>query len=463
MELHKEDAEGWLYRGEGAANIVLAYHGDRPSFLGRVLRIRKAPRNNKNDNLDQVKKDSKPVLSVDERKLWREWPSMAMATTPAALAHVYAADIIQPLLGKDFVDAGILVFLTTEFLEAVNEDVVAKQPEWRSKDAMMDMTAGVALLIADHSSFPTLPGEVKDVPPTITVELKPKWGCLPEAATISEKNNVKLHVSRFTLFQQLKLQQGKIKSVSKYSPLDLFSGNDEGIIKALVDLFETPQNNIRVFLEGVEVFGGPADGGSTDKLIASLEEKLAGVLVAPEGERVPAFQRLVASALNKSKALDQLLRVQKLDAYDIEGAILAYNKFMEMTDDADADAVATTLSRSETRVENLALEPESEHKKRDKAWIESLSWEESRRVVRNFLISGTAKDCGLMITLRLLHNSHGTPFPVPSASIATCPTTGQQYTCKIAFLDLDTKRLKKMPFHYSVDQEIVYTYNACLQ
>jgi inositol-pentakisphosphate 2-kinase len=52
----------------------------------------------------------------------------------------------------------ILVFLTTEFLEAVNEDVVAKQPEWRSKDAMMDMTAGVALLIADHSSFPTLPG-----------------------------------------------------------------------------------------------------------------------------------------------------------------------------------------------------------------------------------------------------------------------------------------------------------------
>jgi hypothetical protein len=105
---------------------------------------------------------------------------------------------------------------------------------------------------------------------------------------------------------------------------------------------------------------------------------------------------------------------------------------------SDADAVATTLSRSETRVENLALEPESEHKKRDKAWIESLSWEESRRVVRNFLISGTAKDCGLMITLRLLHNSHGTPFPVPSASIATCPTTGQQYTCKVRNLTVRT-------------------------
>ena len=130
--------------------------------------------------------------------------------------------------------------------------------------------------------------------------------------------------------------------MSKYSPLDLFSGNEEGILKALVDLFETPQNNIRVFLEGEEVFGGPVDGGSTDELVTSLEKKLAGVSVAPEGERVPEFQRLVASALNKSKVLDQLLRVQKLDAYDIEGAILAYKKFMEMTDDAGQSFLFST-------------------------------------------------------------------------------------------------------------------------
>jgi len=181
----------------------------------------------------------------------------------------------------------------------------------------------------------------------------------------------------------------------------------------------------------------------------------------------------VASALNKSKVLDQLLRVQKLDAYDIEGAILTYQKFIGMTDDADdgPDAAVTTTSRAgsdtvesgSTCVENLALEDESEHTKRDKAWIKSLSWEESRCVVRNFLIAATAKDCGLMITLRPLYNRHGTPFPVPSAFIETCPTTGQQYICKIAFLDLDTKRLKKMPFYHKIDQKIVDTYKACVQ
>lgn len=52
----------------------------------------------------------------------------------------------------------LLVYLTTKFLEVVNEEVVANQPEWRRKDAKMEMIGGVALLIADHSSFHNLPG-----------------------------------------------------------------------------------------------------------------------------------------------------------------------------------------------------------------------------------------------------------------------------------------------------------------
>lgn len=124
----------------------------------------------------------------------------------------------------------------------------------------------------------------------------------------------------------------QIKSLSKYSPLELFSGNSEAIHRALLALFETPQNNIRIFIDGVEVFGGPEDGGSTEEAINILEEKLEPISAAPEGQRIPVFQRLVASVLHKSKVLGQLLSVQKLDAYDIEGAILAYHKFLETTE-----------------------------------------------------------------------------------------------------------------------------------
>ncbi|CAK9237685.1 unnamed protein product [Sphagnum troendelagicum] len=443
LELYKDDAEGWLYRGEGAANIVLAYHGSRPAFIGRVLRIRKvSSHDSKPKPSTAAEMAQKPILSEDEQKLWREWPAMADATTPAAMAHIYASSIIQPLLGQEHVDAGVLVYLTPEFLETVNHDVAEKRPEWRQKNAHLDLTGGTALLITDHSSFYTVPGRVEDLPPTITVEIKPKWGCLPTAGTISEENNIKKHVSRFSMHQHLKLKQGKISSLSKYSPLDLFSGNTDGIHKALLALFETPQNNLRIFMDGVEIFGGPEDGGSTEEAISILEEQLQRVSAAPKGQRVVAFQRLVAHMLHTSKILESLLCVQQLDEYDIEGAIVAYHKFLK----PDADT-----------------EKEGKHIDRDLDWVQSLSWDESRRVVRNYLIAATAKDCGLMLTMRPLYNISGKPFPVPSTFVTACPTTTQQFVYKIALLDMDLKRLKKMPFYLSLDNEIVSTYKESVQ
>lgn len=104
------------------------------------------------------------------------------------------------------------------------------------------------------------------------------------------------------------------------------------------------------------------------------------------------------------------------------------------------DAASTTIlarpagdlaGPGNTHVDNLALEAMDEQKPKDKEWIRSLLWDESRRVVRNFLIAATAKDCGLMLTLRPMHNASGAAFPVPATSVATCPTTGQQYICKV--------------------------------
>jgi inositol-pentakisphosphate 2-kinase len=121
----------------------------------------------------------------------------------------------------------------------------------------------------------------------------------------------------------------QISRLSKYSPLDLFSGNTDGIHKALLALFETPQNNLCIFMDGVEIFGGPEDGGSTEEAISILEEQLQRVSAAPKGQHVVAFQRLVAHMLHTSKILERLLSVQQLDEYDIEGAFVAYRKFLK--------------------------------------------------------------------------------------------------------------------------------------
>jgi hypothetical protein len=116
-----------------------------------------------------------------------------------------------------------------------------------------------------------------------------------------------------------------------------------------------------------------------------------------------------------------------------------------------------------TKIDNLVLEKEGKHIDRDLDWVQSLSWDESRRVVRNYLIAATAKDCGLMLTLRPLYNNSGKPFPVPSTFVTACPTTTQQFVYKIALLDMDLKRLKKMPFYLSLDNEIVSTYKESVQ
>ncbi len=39
MGFYEEDAKGWFYRGEGAANVILAYHGNRPSFVSNIFKL----------------------------------------------------------------------------------------------------------------------------------------------------------------------------------------------------------------------------------------------------------------------------------------------------------------------------------------------------------------------------------------------------------------------------------------
>ena len=52
------------------------------------------------------------------------------------------------------------------------------------------------------------------------------------------------------LKQYAKLYSGEIKSISRYCPLDLFSGDEIRMKKAIFDLFERPHNRFKVFKNG---------------------------------------------------------------------------------------------------------------------------------------------------------------------------------------------------------------------
>ncbi len=63
--------------------------------------------------------------------------------------------------------------------------------------------------------------------------------------------------------------QGKISNISKYDPLDLFSGEAIRMHKALVALIANPQNNLKVFMDGkpVDTMGLTAQPESTRTLV----------------------------------------------------------------------------------------------------------------------------------------------------------------------------------------------------
>ncbi|KAI8545211.1 hypothetical protein RHMOL_Rhmol07G0023800 [Rhododendron molle] len=268
--LELKDADYWIYRGEGAANLVLAYSGSSPTFVGKVLRIQKAPRTESPRN-GYDSEDSHSALTNDECLNWRETEDIVSAPTREIAEQLQEIGkgskiVVYASLGQ------ICVFLSKEFLEAV-----------------------------ERISFPSV----------LLSELMQPWSTL----------NVILHFlcSSIQFFHM-------ISERSDYNPLDLFSGSKDRMHKAIKALFVTPQNNFHIFLNGSLILGGlGGEADSTRCMIGeAFENVLNGVIQADGGQRTSNFLHLVTEAISGSGLLGRLLEVQMLDNIDIEGAIHAY-------------------------------------------------------------------------------------------------------------------------------------------
>jgi inositol-pentakisphosphate 2-kinase len=131
VTLSEKDADDWVYRGEGAANLVLAYIGSSPAFvrssflspflliiiialfwklnfvlflqIGKVMRIRKAPRH---DSLI-VTTPSPSSLTAHERLLWKDVDELISSSDHELASQLFVLHVMKPLLGSKFVDAGV--------------------------------------------------------------------------------------------------------------------------------------------------------------------------------------------------------------------------------------------------------------------------------------------------------------------------------------------------------------------
>lgn len=122
------------------------------------------------------------------------------------------------------------------------------------------------------------------------------------------------------------------------------------------------------------------DTGSNSHDANNSFEELLGITTGLD-LKLPKFFELLSEMISKSGVLNQLLETQKLDLYDIEGAIHSYY-----------DVISQPCPVCESISDKGLLE------KFEK--LHSLPIQRSIEIVRDYLVSTTAKDCSLMLSFR---------------------------------------------------------------
>ncbi|KAJ7633015.1 inositol-pentakisphosphate 2-kinase [Roridomyces roridus] len=255
----------WSYVSEGGESIVFSYKGpDNPLYTGTVLRLRKCSLTNRNP--------------------------------PNAEAVVFHEEIMARLIDPTFlpkiqhVHVGQGAELWLNALAALCEP---QRPLERKRTDRIDSRCQNAALATDLVGCEAL-----------TIEIKPKWGFLPSPTHLSEATQpIKTRTCRFCMHSHLKAQP------SSFCPLDLYSGEECRIKKALEGLWEVwldsdgAINNFRVFVHGKRISSEESSSISKEATISAL----LGILTT-------------------SPVLRTLSRLQRtLDALDIEGLATLWN------------------------------------------------------------------------------------------------------------------------------------------
>ncbi|GBG29152.1 Inositol-pentakisphosphate 2-kinase [Hondaea fermentalgiana] len=403
--------EDWMYIAEGALNLATRYAGDDDRLRGCVLRVRK-------DNPEASGGKS------GESNPWRE-------------SMQFLDRVILPLLGRRYVQPAVEVPLPQGYIEALGAHIEPSRPEKRRKHTL-DMGLKTGLLMLDNTAIPTGEG------PSICFELKVKCGFIPETCPFIT-HDIKRKVDRFTMHQALKNEKGKLDTLSKYNPTDLFSYDRDRVLQALDALVDTPQNNFRMFVDGKMVFPDSKGHGSR----ADLAEILQDYPALKDGG-VDGLLAALANILVQEPLLRRLQRMQEMDDCDIEAAWPIYQEILARGETvqplAEGDSI---LPRAPPAT--LPKEPAAQHD-----------------LVRRFLLSCTAKDCSTMIVLK---PSAGNKEPENVPTSPDLPVTDDKvsrtivdgvgpFMYSIAIVDLDPKPIEKMEHWFTLDKKIAEFYAA---
>lgn len=261
------DEDRLEYRAEGNANIVMAVRGSR-----YVLRLRKF------DVARSEGKDS-PIGLVRFIKYTR---------------------VMASLFSEHFVPELKLGRVETYDLDAFNRKLIKFRPvtrldkEIRVRDGILypdvaflpaKLSPPAFVMGADYGQDARLPPAMS----TYCVEIKPKqgWSFLDgnyaeeepllfpncDSLTLPELAGTSGGKCRFCLFQYLKLQRKTVENISKYCPLDLFSGKPLRMLRAIKGLIGAPQNNFKLTKNGRIVYDERSEKCTFNRVLKEIFQR----------------------------------------------------------------------------------------------------------------------------------------------------------------------------------------------
>lgn len=320
------NATEWVYLGEGGKHAIFAFRGEQEEWKERVLRISK---------VDLARSASTEIVRRDA-----ETDSLP-----------YVRDVVSPFL-TPYLDVPEVIQLDWTFVALLREEALVKElvPPSRRSGWFLSQVEAISSHATAHLLWNyRIMRNPRSTGPCFCVEIKPKAGYTAFSPLVHPERRVKYEYTRFVIMQQLHCNGYITKSwtcnqtreVSLYDPLDLFSSDAKRLRRALDHLAHAPQNNLKVWVDDTPLVG------ANISLPASYENDLCEFTCRQgtgSGDFITNGLECATQILVEEALLAKLLRLQRLDVVDADGAMLIYERLVELCGD-EADCMLDSPCR----------------------------------------------------------------------------------------------------------------------
>ncbi|KAJ2460263.1 hypothetical protein GGF42_000949 [Coemansia sp. RSA 2424] len=386
----------WDYIEEGVENVLVSYHGANADLQGWVLRLTKCEAEADADTR------SHEAAVFRSKEVQRKQDALE-----------FAARVVSPIVGDKYVLPQRLAKMTSEFLSQVREHIEPLRPRKRLSKHI-DARQSANMLTKEMIS--KAPAGSAQEAHAVTVELKPKCMALPRSEFAVPESSVKHRVCWYCMHQYTLHKNG---NVSKFCPLELFSGDRDRIARSLHHFAQSPHNNFVVYVDGRSAVD--EQGKISEKCVPHCD----------------MLQNAVAEVVQKEDLFARLQRAQRdLDSFNIESVLPKYAHAME----------TGALTAEEPGIA---------------AWLDAFA-ELRRRLDSEGSKGANISDCQAVMELMLATTLRDVSvlikfdsWPAREAALVDFSEL-PKYT--IGIVDHDPKKLSNIPKYYKLDQNIVATY-----